>query len=228
MLQIGGMTKLRRMPLVQEPDQGPSHAQRQDKLRETVREWLLSIMDKHNVSQRQLGLRSGVSPATINRALDTDGSFVMSTSIMSKISDAFGEPMPTALTRSGALARPAGFSESDLVAYAGPDKTASGKPEINHGRWKIANEVLDIEGFRPGDVLDFDLSMKPEPGDFVVAQVYNLQRGTADTILRQYQPPYLLTRSTDRSIDARPLYVDGERVVIMGTFTRMTRDRNAG
>lgn len=203
-------------------------SERQTQLREVVREWLRSIMDKHAVSQRQIGLRAGVSPATVNRAMSADGDFVMTTSVISKISDAFGEPLPAALARPAVPAtRAMGFSESDLAAYAGPADYLPAKAATNHGRWRITSRALEQEGFRPGDVLDFDLGLAPEAGDIVVAQVYNMQRGTADTILRVYYPPYLLTRSTDEAVDPRPLYVDNERVKIMGTFVRMVRERAA-
>jgi transcriptional regulator with XRE-family HTH domain len=201
-------------------------SQRHAQLRDIVREWLQAIMDRHGVSQRQLALRAGVSPATINRAMDETGDFVMTTSVMSKISDAFGEPLPAALARP-APGRPAGFSESDLAAYVGPAGPLPARAEPNHGRWRITTRALELEGFRAGDVLDFDLGLKPEPGDVVVAQLYNMQRGTADTVLRVYWPPYLVTRSSDEAIDQRPLYVDDERVKIMGTFVRMVRERPA-
>lgn len=204
-----------------------SGSARHAQLREVVREWLQGIMDKHAVSQRQIGIRSEVSPATVNRAMDVDGDFVMTTSVITKISDAFGEPLPSALARPAVPGRAMGFSESDLTVFTGPADGLPAKAQLNHGRWRISSRVLDQEGFRPGDVLDFDLGLQPAPGDIVVAQVYNMQRGTADTILRVYYPPYLLTRSSDEAVDPRPLYVDNERVKIMGTFVRMVRERAA-
>ena len=197
--------------------------QRQDKLREIIRDWLQMIMERHNVSQRQLGLRAGVSPSTINRAFDTDGNFVMSTSILTKIGGAFGEPPPNVL--GDAPARPAGFSESDLVSFVG--QMAGGKGENNIGRWQITSNALNLAGFLPGDVVEFDLGRHAEAGDVVVAQVVNLQRGSAETVLRLYKPPYLLTRSSDDRVDDRPFYVDGERVSIVGTFKRLLRERAA-
>jgi hypothetical protein len=202
--------------------------QRQDKLRDTIRDWLLMIMSKHQVSQRQLGLRSQVSPTTINRALSDDGEFVMSTTIISKISASFGEPPPQGLGL-GAGVAPRAHSESDVVPFVG--KTSVDGPALEEAierlfRAQVTSDVLNLEGFRRGDVADFDLVLKPEAGDIVVAQVKHLQRGgSAETVMRVFQPPYLLTRSTDASIDQRPLYVDGERIVILGTFVRLIRER---
>jgi hypothetical protein len=205
--------------------QQPSGLARQDRDRETIRDWLRGIETRHGVSPRQIGTRSGVAPSTVYRALDDDGDFVMSFSIMSKISNAFNEPMPGA---QGILAR-VGFGEGDLVRYEDPPgiEPRAKALGIKHlGRWKITSEALNIEGFKPGDVLDFDLSLPPERGDIVVAQVYDLKHGSAETVLRLFQPPYLLTRSSDPRVDVRPLYVDGENVVVMGTFVSMQRFRS--
>lgn len=197
--------------------------QRQEKLREIIRDWLQMIMERHNVSQRQLGLQAGVSPSTINRAFDANGSFVMSTSILTKIGAAFGEQPPNVL--GDAPPRPAGFSESDLVSYVG--QTAGNKGENNIGRWQITSNALNLAGFLPGDVVEFELGRLPDAGDIVVAQVLNLQRGSAETVLRMFKPPYLLTRTSDDRVDDRPFYVDGERVSIVGTFKRLLRERAA-
>lgn len=201
--------------------------QRQDKLRDAVREWLLMIMDKHSVSQRQLGLRSEVSPTTINRALDENGTFVMSTTIISKISAHFGEPPPSALGTVSPQSRSPASSDGDLTPFAGALAGLPPKTETNHYRGRVTSDVLNLEGFRPGDLCDFDTGVKAEAGDIVVAQHYQLRGGQPETVLRLYQPPYLLTRSTNLEIDPRPLYVDNERVVIIGTFVRLVRERAA-
>ncbi len=147
---------------------------------------------------------------------------------LNQVSGAFSEPLPGELTGRQASGRPAaGFGESDLKALKGEMPEFPAATATNHGLFQLSSEVLDLEGFRPGDIIEFDMSSRPEPGDIVVAQVYNFQNGTADTVLRLFEPPHLLTRSSDRSIDTRPLYVDGERVVIMGTWVRMMRERAA-
>jgi transcriptional regulator with XRE-family HTH domain len=206
--------------------QGRPVTKQHDELRGIVREWLEFIQQKYGITPRKIATRSNVSPSTIYRWLDEDAPFVMSMSKLRQVADAFGENLPEALTGMPAGARP-GFAETDLAPYDAAPGGAAGKVETNHGRWRITSDVLDMEGFRVGDVLDFDMGLEPRAGDVVVAQVYNMARGTAETLLRLYQPPFLLTRSSDRRIDARPLYVDGERVVVMGTFVRLIRERAA-
>lgn len=106
--------------------------QRQEKLRTTVRDWLEQLMDRHGVSRRQLAVRAGMSPSTIYRALEQDGQFVMSTSKLAQIADAFGEEPPA--VAGGAAAgddyRRAVWNavfrlaQADALAYADPKDVA--------------------------------------------------------------------------------------------------------
>lgn len=198
---------------------------RQDRLRDTIRDWLNNILTKHGITPRKLATRSGVSPATVYRALDEGGDFVMSTTILAKIADQFGEAPPAGLVEAPAIARmPSGFGE-DLAPYEAPLPELDAETPINRGRWRITSDVLWLEGYRPGDILEFDMTVTPRPGDIVVAQVYNMNAPGAQTVLRVYAPPYLVTRSLNTSIDQRPLLVDNERIMVRGTMTRMVRNR---
>jgi hypothetical protein len=197
--------------------------QDQISLREKIREWLNALIKKHGISARQVATKSGAAPSTIYRALDTEGDFVMSTTILAKISRAFGEPMPSGIS-SGAAAPAHGFSDEDVIAFVGSTPDMPPKSEDNHYRARVMSDVLNLEHIRPGDVLDFDMKMEPRAGDIVVAHYYQ-RHGAPETLLRVYQPPYLLTRSTNPAIDPRPMLVDNERVVIVGTFVRLMRER---
>jgi hypothetical protein len=62
--------------------------------------------------------------------------------------------------------------------------------------------------------------LQPPRRTVVVAQVYPPDRPGADTVLRVYEPPVLLVRTTDAAIEARPVEI-GERAVVMGSFLRL-------
>jgi hypothetical protein len=81
--------------------------------------------------------------------------------------------------------------------------------------WTIRTRALERIGFMPGDVVIVDLGRKPESGDAVCAQVYDWRRGTAETVMRLYEPPYLVAASLDEGL-RRPLVVDDEQVIIKG------------
>lgn len=197
-------------------------------MRSVINEWLENVMRRHGVSARQVALKSGnMSPSTIYRALEDDGKFVMSTSKLAQIATAFGEELPDVLAVPGA--RPTispGLSE-ELHPYFGPALPVNVSASNDQGIWTVATDALDLEGYLPGDRVVVDMSVKPEPGDVVCAQVYNFQRGTAETVLRVYQPPFLVARSTSRRADTKPLFIDNERVVVRGTVIRMIRERAA-
>lgn len=52
-----------------------------------------------------------------------------------------------------------------------------------------------------------------QAGDVIVARLYNWHAGTARTVLRIFQPPYLVAAATDPT-KYRPELVDNERVVV--------------
>lgn len=200
--------------------------QRQDSLRVAIRDWLNGLMDKYGVKARQIATRAQVAPATVYRALDEDSAegYVMSTTIIAKIAAAFGEAAPS--FDGGAPVRTLpGLSEGDMAVYDAELPSLEDDLPRNRGRWRVISDVLSLEGYRPGDILEFDLSLTPRPGDIVVAQVYSLLALAAQTVLRLYQPPYLITRSLNAAADHRPLLVDGERVIVRGTMVRMVRNR---
>lgn len=118
-----------------------------------------------------------------------------------------------------------GFAEGDVTAYEGGIPPLEERMPPARGRWLIRSRALDLAGILPGDIVEFDLNeMQPPRGTVVVAQHYRPDRPGADTVLRLYEPPYLLVRSTDPAIDQRPLEI-GDQAVIMGAFLRLYRQR---
>jgi hypothetical protein len=119
----------------------------------------------------------------------------------------------------------AGFAEGDAAPFDGDLPAMEGRTPHARGRWRITSRALDLAGILPGDIVEFDLKeLQPPRGTVVVAQVYRPDRPGADTMLRIYDPPVLLVRTTDPSIDARPVAI-GERAVVMGSFLWLFRER---
>lgn len=197
--------------------------QQQQQLRESIRLWLNAIMEKHRTTARQIAVTSGVAPSTVYRALEPDGDFVMSTTIMAKIAKQFGEAMPAGMAQQQAMGNP-GFSDRDAVEFEGELPTLTAKAGTDRYRVKIMSDVLNLEGFRIGDIVEFDMAREPAAGDIVAAQKHMTQRFGAETVLRLYRPPYLLTRSSDPLVDPTPLLVDNISVRIVGVFRRLVRD----
>jgi hypothetical protein len=202
----------------------------QQQMRKAIRDWLDDLMVKRRLSARAIAEKGEVSPSTVYRALDADGSFVMSTKTLGKIAAAYNLQLPEGL-RSGNAPEIAGFDDelSPYRATSGTKTPHNSNVELSNTQslWQIASLSLNLEGYMPGDVVEIDSATKPLPNDIVCAQVYNLQRGSAETVLRKFLPPYLLTRSTDWQAESQPLYIDNQRVVIVGTVIAMRRDRAA-
>jgi DNA-binding phage protein len=197
-------------------------------MRAVIKDWLESVMRRHNVTARQIALKSqGISPSTIYRAFEENGQFVMSTTKLAQIATAFGEDLPDVLARPGAPEPLADSSAEEVTPYAGPLNGGSANLSNQQATWTVSTTALDLEGYMPGDKVIVDQSVLPQPGDIVCARVFNIQRGNAETVLRLFQPPFLLTRSTNRKKEAKPLYVDNERVLLCGTVVRMVRERAA-
>ncbi len=96
-------------------------------------------------------------------------------------------------------------------------------PRISeHAYWRVTSAVLDQEHIVIDDLIEFHENERARKGQIVMAEVSD-GSGSARRVLRRYEPPYLLTHSSDRSIDQTPLEVDGKTVRIVGTFWNLMR-----
>lgn len=75
----------------------------------------------------------------------------------------------------------------------------------------------DLQGIRlfRGDILMVDTNATPKAGDIVCAQMFDMSIGRPRTILRLYDPPYLLSGGTSH-VARRPETADGRTVTIIG------------
>lgn len=119
-----------------------------------------------------------------------------------------------------------GFSESDAEPWRGSGaelraitETAAtlggGKPGID--TWSVRSDALSLQGILPGDTILVD-TLHPglcKKGDNVLAQVYNWQTGSAETVMRRYEPPALIPVSA-RPDNHETRIVDNNNVVIKG------------
>lgn len=118
-----------------------------------------------------------------------------------------------------------GFAESDATVWMpGPGlaETASIKsvaaalgerPGVDV--WRVKSRAMMLAGLLDGDfmLVDTHQAERVKPGDIVIAQVYS--RTGASTVLRRFEPPVLLSASTDPA-DARVHVVDGMNVMVRG------------
>lgn len=142
-----------------------------------------------------------------------------------------GVEVSEVLQRSGLTDAPvaqafsSGFAESDAVVWMpgpGLSEAASVKsvaaalgerPGVDV--WRVKSRAMMLAGLLEGDfmLVDTHQTERVKPGDIVIAQVYS--RTGASTVLRRFEPPVLLSASTDPA-DARVHVVDGINVMVRG------------
>lgn len=184
--------------------------------------------------------RAGVTTADIAEIAGRDRSIVshiysgrqaMNLSWAKAFAQALDVPLDEVLRHAGTLDREEGralrhgMAEGDVVAFhAAPDDSninrlavyfGAGRPGVDI--WQVKGRSMMLGGYLPGDfiLVDQHQAERCRAGDVVIAQRYDMQTGTASTILRRYEPPVLVAASQDPD-DLRPIVVDQTNTVIRG------------
>lgn len=188
-----------------------------------IREWLHDVMRRTGLKPTPLAKGADLAPSTLLRALDPGSSGSLERRSIEKIVQKYGVP-PPAIYSDPATARAGGFGEPELVSILRPHTDE--RPLLNtEGDWEIRTRALELAGYLPGDKVRADSAMKPRPRDVVVAQVLDHVRGGAETVLRVYDPPFIITDTADPASKRKPLFVDGTTVSIWGVVVRSVRER---
>lgn len=114
-----------------------------------------------------------------------------------------GEGRGAALPFRQPAAAPAGFAETELTPWEGPrlndapDPVAALAPRAQHPSAYLLSRAAPGFSLLAGDVVILDLNASAKSGDLVVAQVIDTDIGAADTVLRRYLPPYLVTATAE-------------------------------
>lgn len=102
------------------------------------------------------------------------------------------------------------------------EQMLDGNPDAS--AWTLNTHALESAGYLPGDILITDAKAVPYVGEPVCAQVYDLKSGTAETVFRILERPYLVAASADPAL-RKPLLIDDERVIVMATVVSSLRPR---
>lgn len=188
--------------------------------------WLQQVLDHTGWNAARLAREAGLSPSTISRGIDRESKFVPTLPTLQAVARAAKLPPPPELNPAGYHA-PGFADEPEVVAL--PSLTSWCGMPLNNHQWvaRVTSRSLDLLGLLPGDEVLLDQTATAQAGDVVCVQTYNLDRNTAETVLRHYAPPYVTTETTDPAARERPLLVDNERTKIMAVMIRMARLRTA-
>lgn len=160
------------------------------------------------------------------------------------LADALQITVEDVLDRAGMKAAPivrsmaqSGFAEGEATPFdwqgMGSERAAlSSAFHLNRPGaevWTTRGRSMDLAGYLDGDaiVVDRTRAERARPGDDVLAQIYDFATGSARTVFRRYDSPFIFAISTEQA-KLKPYFVDGEKVVIVGvvTFSWRVRPKN--
>lgn len=203
-------------------------------LQEAHKEWVTALERTLGLKPSKIAAEAGLSDTTLTRLFWPDYAGTLSQMSIAKVKKRFGVAGPGEAAATGA-AMP-GFSEADRVLFSNDNTDELDIEKIveamRAGRnavepWRLRTRALEAEGILPGDIVMVDLNGQPSAGDAVCAQVYDLRRGTAETVFRLFEPPFLVAASADPAL-RRPLLVDNERVAVVGVVVGSVRPWRLG
>jgi len=187
------------------------------------RDWIAKVLAATGLAPSALAAKAGLSPTTLTRFLNSgEHATALSHRTISAVEKstgiAFGADLRPRLLRKDDAS---GFVPSDaggVSAYVaniiqGTSLTA----------WTLKSRALETVGFVPGDVMIVDLNEPAQPGDAVLAQVYDFKSMKAETLFRLYEPPFLHAASFERTQTA-PILID-QSVGIKGPVVLSIRPR---
>ena len=188
--------------------------------------WVRAVMAHLGLtSANQLAQRADVDPSLIQKPLNPNYKGKFGVETLAKIGKAANlRPMEFPGGFSDVEAEPFVFEETDAISQ-NFDRAVRELTRGRNGRdaWTARSTALVNEGIRPGDVMIVDQNMSAQPKDVVCAQIYDWPSMRAETVFRVYEPPFLLTASSQGT--TRPLMVDGDKILIRGVVDAVLRRR---
>ncbi|MGH7936695.1 MAG: hypothetical protein ACREF8_06770, partial [Chthoniobacterales bacterium] len=192
------------------------HTERREKTKKAISEWLTNLSTVTGLSFTKIAERAVLAPSTLYNAADPKKPHLLSTDSIDKLVSTFGVAPPGGRGNTG-------FREPSIVPFEGPTLDPEKKLHPDQSRWEVKDRALDLLGYLPGDVILVDRRVQARAGDIVYAQIIDHNRGTADSVLRKYDPPFVVVATADPALQhCKPLIVDHERVDIIATVILST------
>ena len=199
-------------------------------LQRDTKEWIRAVASHMNLSLSDLALKSGLAASTVTRyANDTTNTATVTQRTIEAIEAYSGVPRNTmpggrrpGLAEPDAL--PFELARTDVAEWIGNAIAAIKAGRNGVDAWIMKSWSLDLAGVLPGDVVVMDMNRRARAGDVVCAQVYDYASGSAETVIRRYDPPYLTSHSGKLG-PQKPLQVDDDTVAVRGVMVGLMRSR---
>lgn len=200
--------------------------------------WFRQRQKKLGVTAEDIAHAAGRTRSNVSHILN--GHQKMSLDWARAFAKVLDVPLAEVLRRAGVSPEPEartiqpGFAESDAIPFDtarhGQAQAQAIARELGGTRpgvdlWTVKSAALALRGYMPGDLILVDSHQADRcgAGDVVIAQIYHWQTGSADTVLRLYEPPVLIAASADPGQPVTRV-VDGDTVVIRGRVIAMWRN----
>jgi hypothetical protein len=199
-------------------------------------EWFKDLQRKAGVTSSDIGSQLGRDRTIVARIYA--GRQPMTYEQAEVFASMLCVPIEDVLLRAGLRQKPAassGFSEGDVVAFdrsGGPpplldkitDAVGGERPGVDV--WQVRTDAMLLAGYLPDDwlLVDTHAAGQVASGDTVIAQVYDLNSGSAKTLLRQFQKPALVAHSASPK-DWGVHIVDDQTVMVRGVVIASWRVR---
>lgn len=177
-----------------------------DETQRRVRDWIASLPELTGKSLTKIAEEAEIAVTTLTKpANNPDHPHVTSTLTIAKIVEKHRVKPPLGFEHLAGA--PAGFGEREATPFrydAPPDINAlvkdfvADRPGVDP--WTLRTRAIELFGYMPGDVVILDLNAEWYPAAIVCAQWFNRATGRDETIWRRYDPPYLITATTDASL----------------------------
>lgn len=183
-----------------------------EQVRDALLGWLEEVLRVKGWSKTKLAAKADVDQATITRFMSGARTGTMRADTIAKISRVAGIAPPAGLGAEMGFGEPGVQPIHDESRGLSPDQSV----------WEVTSPRLVGSGFLPGDRFILDMAEPARPGDYVLANIYRLEGDGADTVLRNYQPPFLINPAGALE-PGQSEYVDNERVQIKGVIIERWR-----
>lgn len=193
-------------------------------LQDQQRQWITALAAATGRKLSQLATEAGVSDTTLTRLVNNptyDG--LLSAITIKRLSEAYKVPGPEEYASGRRLSIGSFFAEAELLdplEDAIVSAIIGGRAHLD--AWRLKTQALEAIGYLPGDIVIVDTDAAPRPQDAVCAQVVDRKGGSAETIWRVYDPPYLIGHAIDRA-SYKPVLVDNDRVTVRGVVVTSLR-----
>ncbi|MBE0702071.1 MAG: helix-turn-helix domain-containing protein [Afipia sp.] len=189
-----------------------------------TKEWIRAVARHMNLSLSDLALKSGLAASTVTRYVnDASGRIGITKRTLDAISDFTGIPQHVIPGER----RLTGFGEPDAIPFDNdnepqPDWVKQAVARFREESaslvpWIMKGWALDQVGVLPGDILLIDLNLRPKNGDIVCAQITDWATGSAETVFRRFDPPFL-TAHSGKLGPQKPELIDDDRVKVRGVM----------